>query len=153
VLQRCLASVLLRTRYANYEVLIADDHSVSAQLSEWLGRQHKGRVRVIPMQGPLSQAALINGLREQATGDYLALLSAHGEVISPNWIDALLNQAMRPEVGVVGAKLIERGVDSWPQWRRRFCLRRRSKRRRRLHEPAAAGSELFGRVGRLPHGP
>jgi glycosyltransferase domain-containing protein len=108
VLQRCLASVLLRTRYANYEVLIADDHSVSAQLSEWLGRQHKGRVRVIPMQGPLSQAALINGLREQATGDYLALLSAHGEVISPNWIDALLNQAMRPEVGVVGAKLIER---------------------------------------------
>lgn len=108
VLQRCLASVLLRTRYANYEVLIADDHSVSAELSEWLGRQHKGRVRVIAMDRPSSQAALINALREQATGEYLALLSAHGEVISPNWIDALLNQAMRPEVGVVGAKLIER---------------------------------------------
>lgn len=108
VLQRCLASVLLRTRYANYEVLIADDRSVSAELSEWLSRQQKGRVRVIPVEGPQSKAALINTLRDQATGEYLALLSAHGEVISPNWIDALLNQAMRPEVGVVGAKLIER---------------------------------------------
>lgn len=108
VLQRCLASVLLRTRYANYEVLIADDHSVSAELSEWLGRQEKGRVRVIRFDQPLNHAALINAVGAQATGEYLALLSAHGEVISPNWIDALLNQAMRPEVGVVGAKLIER---------------------------------------------
>jgi glycosyltransferase domain-containing protein len=107
-LQRCMASVLLRTRYANYEVLIANNHSQSPEMVEWLARQEKGRVRVIHLPQPLSRSGVTNAVREQAKGEYLVLLSAQGEVVNPNWIDALLNQAMRPEVGVVGVKLIDR---------------------------------------------
>lgn len=107
-LQRCLASVTLRTRYVSYEVLIADNHSQSPEMVEWLARQEKGRVRVIRTERRLSKAALINAARQQAKGEYLILLSAHSEIVGPNWIDALLNQAMRPEVGVVGAKLLDR---------------------------------------------
>ncbi|RAU39802.1 TIGR00180 family glycosyltransferase [Pseudomonas sp. RIT412] len=107
-LQRCLASVTLRTRYVSYEVLIADNHSQSPDMVEWLARQEKGRVRVIRTEQRLSKAALLNAARRQAKGEYLVLLSPHSEIVGPNWIDALLNQAMRPEVGVVGAKLLDR---------------------------------------------
>lgn len=107
-LQRCLASITLRTRYVSYEVLLADNHSQSAELVEWLARQEKGRVRVVRTEAHLSKAALINAAVAQAKGEYLILLSADSEVVGPNWIDALLNHAMRPEVGVVGAKLIDR---------------------------------------------
>jgi glycosyltransferase domain-containing protein len=107
-LQRCLNSVLLRTRYSNYEVLIADNHSQSPELVEWLGQQEKARVRVIRMPQRLSHAALVNTARQSAKGEFLVLLSTEGEVVSPNWIDSLLNHAQRPEVGVVGAKLLDR---------------------------------------------
>ena len=106
--QRCLASVVLRTRYTHYEVLIADNHSPAPELAEWLARQEKGRVRVVRMPERLSKAAVHNAMRQQAKGEYLILLSAQGEVVNPNWVDSLLNQAMRPEVGVVGAKLLDR---------------------------------------------
>jgi GT2 family glycosyltransferase len=44
----------------------------------------------------------------EAKGEYLLLLAADAEVVNANWIELLLNQAQRPEVGVVGAKLIDR---------------------------------------------
>ncbi|SEQ36966.1 glycosyltransferase domain-containing protein [Pseudomonas sp. NFACC02] len=107
-LQRCLSSILLRTRYSNYEVLIADNHSESPELVDWLARQEKARVSVMRMPRRLSHAALANAARQKAKGEYLVLLSAQAEVVSPNWIDSLLNHALRPEIGVVGAKLLDR---------------------------------------------
>jgi glycosyltransferase domain-containing protein len=107
-LHRCLSNVTLRTRYAHYEVIIADNHSQSPEVTQWLAAQTKGRVRVIRSQTRLSKAALRNSVVAQAKGEYVILLSSEGEVVNPNWIESLLNQAQRPEVGVVGAKLIDR---------------------------------------------
>ncbi|MBO9550261.1 TIGR00180 family glycosyltransferase [Pseudomonas sp.] len=105
-LQRCLTSILQRTRYARYEVLIADNASQSPQLLEWLAQQQgAGKVRVLQSPERLSPAALCNAASSEAKGDYLVLLAADAEVVNANWIEALLNQAQRPEVGVVGAKL------------------------------------------------
>ena len=51
---------------------------------------------------------MYNAASQQAQGEYLVLLSAESEVVNPNWIESLLNHAQRPEVGVVGPKLIDR---------------------------------------------
>jgi glycosyltransferase domain-containing protein len=109
-LQRCLTAVLQRTRYIRYEVLIVDNNSQSPELHQWLDRQQQqnSRIRVLRSEQRLSEAAAVNAAAQQAQGEYLLLLSADSEVVNPNWIDGLLNQAMRPEVGVVGAKLIDR---------------------------------------------
>jgi GT2 family glycosyltransferase len=48
---------------------------------------------------------LLNLAASQAKGEYLVLFSAGGEVISPAWLEGLLNEAQRPEVGVVGGAL------------------------------------------------
>lgn len=108
-LQRCLTAVLQRTRYMRYEVLIVDNRSQSPQVHEWLDHQQQNpRIRILRSDVALSEAALYNAASQQAQGEYLVLLSADSEVVNPNWIDALLNHAMRPEVAVVGPKLVDR---------------------------------------------
>jgi glycosyltransferase domain-containing protein len=110
LLERCLNSVLQRTRYLRYEVLIADNLNQSSAVSAWLDAQQQknGKVRVLRSEQSLSTSALYNSACQQAQGEYLILLAADSEVVNPNWIESLLNQAQRPEVGVVGAKLVDR---------------------------------------------
>lgn len=112
-LQRALIGVLQRTRYQRHEVLIVDNYSQSPELCAWLsGLEGKGeRIRVLRTGQRLSRSALHNFAGAQAKGDYLVLLSAEAQVFNANWLDAMLNQAQRPEVGIVGAKLMDiRGV-------------------------------------------
>jgi GT2 family glycosyltransferase len=110
-LQRCLVSVLQRTRYQNNEIIIADNNSQSSELLAWLEsleQNGRGRIRLVRSEQRLSASALINHAAAQAQGEYMVLLAADAEVINASWIEALLNQAQRPEVGVVGAKLVDR---------------------------------------------
>ncbi|MBC2658437.1 TIGR00180 family glycosyltransferase [Pseudomonas sp. MSSRFD41] len=112
-LQRCLVSVLQRTRYQRYEVLIAENHSQDAELDGWLASlESRGeRIRVLRSKQRVSQSALYNTASREAKGEYLVLLSSEAEVVNANWMESLLNQAQRPEVGVVGARLVdERGA-------------------------------------------
>ena len=108
-LQGALVSVLQRTRYQRHEVLIVDNHSQSPELAEWLSSlEGKGeRIRVLRTGQRLSDSALYNVASAQAKGEYLVLLSAEAQVFNANWLDAMLNQAQRPEVGIVGAKLVD----------------------------------------------
>lgn len=108
-LQRCVVSILQRTRYLRFEVLLASHQGMAPQMLEWLGQleQPGGRVRVLEVEAGLSPSASCNVMAAQARGEYLLWLAADGEVVGPNWIGNLLNQAQRPEVGVVGARLTD----------------------------------------------
>ncbi|KPU58731.1 glycosyltransferase domain protein [Pseudomonas fluorescens] len=107
-LQQCLQAVLLRTRYIQYEVLVALNPNQSAEVNDWLGTCQHPKVSVLHADQTLSDAALYNAASQQAQGEYLVLLAADSEVVNPNWLESLLNHAQRPEVGVVGPKLIDR---------------------------------------------
>ncbi|MCJ8204746.1 TIGR00180 family glycosyltransferase [Pseudomonas sp. RGM2987] len=109
-LQRCLLSVLQRTRYQRYEVLVPLMAAEHATLRTWLGGQghQASRVRLLEIEPGVATGSLINAVSQEAKGDYLVTLAADSEVLNVNWIESLLNQALRPEVGVVGARLIER---------------------------------------------
>lgn len=110
LLERCLNSIAQRTRYQRYEVLVVDNQSQSAAVTGWLDAQAQkaGRVRIVRADQRLSASALHNLAAKEAQGEYLVLMSADSEVVNPNWIESLLNQALRPEVGVVGPKLVDR---------------------------------------------
>ncbi|CAN1599803.1 TIGR00180 family glycosyltransferase [Pseudomonas sp. B21-028] len=109
-LQRCLLSVLQRTRYQRYEVLLCAAAADNAVLRTWLqGQGHQAsRIRLLDIEPGMATGSLINAASQEAKGDYLVTLAADSEIVNVNWIESLLNQALRPEVGVVGAKLIER---------------------------------------------
>lgn len=107
-LQHCLQSVLLRTRYTQYQVLIAVNPNQSAEVKDWLGTFQHAKVGVLHANRTLNDTALYNAASQEAQGEYLVLLATDSEVVNPNWIEALLNHAQRPEVGIVGAKLVDR---------------------------------------------
>jgi len=103
-LQACLSAVLQRTRYPRYEVLVAcaqGQSSVDAAAGKGLG----GRVQMLAGEPGASREALLNQAASHARGEYLVLLSTHCNVLTPAWVESLLNEALRPEVGIVGARL------------------------------------------------
>ncbi|WP_194788001.1 glycosyltransferase [Pseudomonas sp. UFMG81] len=103
-LRACLTSVLQRTRYPRYEVLVACERSSEdlASLVQGCG----ARVRLLETHQAASTGELLNLAAANAQGEQLVLLSAHCQVVAPAWLEALLNQAQRPEVGVVGSLLV-----------------------------------------------
>lgn len=107
-LQASLENIRLRTRYTQYEVLVVDNASQDPQMLAWLDqlRAPAGRVRVACSEQPVSMPMLYNAACRQANGEFLVLLDSAADIVNPNWLESLLNHAQRPEVGVVGAKLI-----------------------------------------------
>jgi GT2 family glycosyltransferase len=109
LLQRCVESLIEKTRYPHYELLIVDNQSQTEEARTWLAgvaAMGDDRVRVLHYDHPFNFSAMNNLAVEQARGDYVVLLNNDTAIIEPGWLDALLNHAQRPEVGAVGAKLL-----------------------------------------------
>lgn len=109
VLQRCVESLLEKTSYANYELLIVDNNSETPEAMAWFeGVEAMGdsKVRILRYPHPFNYSAINNMAAREARGEYLVLLNNDTAIISESWLDELLNHALRPEVGIVGAKLL-----------------------------------------------
>ena len=109
MLQRCVESLLEKTRYAHYELLIVDNNSETVEAREWLAaieQMGEEKVRVLRYPQPFNYSAINNMAAREARGEYLVLLNNDTAIISESWLDELLNHAQRPEVGIVGAKLL-----------------------------------------------
>jgi GT2 family glycosyltransferase len=110
LLRRCIDSVVTRSTYDNYEIVIVDNQSTDADTLAYLA---DGPWRVIPYPHRFHYARMINLAARLVECDALLFLNNDTEVITSDWIEALLEQAMRPEVGVVGGRLF--WADGRPQ--------------------------------------
>ena len=107
LLERCLSGLLTETDYPNLEILIVDNGSRQSDALQLLQRaQHDPRVRVLSRPGPFNWSALNNAAAAIATGEILLLLNNDIEVVEPGWLAAIAGQVMRPDIGVVGARLL-----------------------------------------------
>nr|WP_313404732.1 glycoside hydrolase family 99-like domain-containing protein [Pseudomonas sp.] len=109
LLQRCVESILEKTSYRHYELILIDNASQQAESLDWFAGMQAmagSSLQVIRLDQAHSRAALFNLAAARAQGEYLLLLSADTAVIEPGWLEAMLNHAQRPEVGIVGARLI-----------------------------------------------
>lgn len=98
-------TLLDKTAYPDYEVLLLRQDSPGTTLNS--NPAYAERVRVIPIVEPLSGAAL-NLAAEQARGDYLLWLDGRSLVLQPDWIERLLGQFVEDDIGIVGARLLDR---------------------------------------------
>lgn len=105
-LRRCISSVLEKSTYDNYEIIVAENNSETQEIWRYYRELEKNaRVRVIRYEGAFNYSAVNNlGVRE-ADGDYILLLNNDTQVITVNWMEELLMYAQREDVGAVGAKL------------------------------------------------
>ena len=107
-LQQCLESVLERSTYSNLHVLVTDDSdgTAVADLCRALGRlDPRLRYRRFRLK-PFNYSAINNSAVSLVDTPYVVLLNDDITVITPDWVEAMLEHAQRPEVGVVGAKLL-----------------------------------------------
>ncbi|MEK4239849.1 glycosyltransferase family 2 protein [Paenibacillus sp. FSL H7-0714] len=108
VLQTCLESIFEKTNYENFEVLIIDNGSDDSEVIEayrYWETKEKSRFKVWPLDIPFNYSKLNNYGVTKAKGELLLLLNNDVEVISENWLTDMVGQAVRPEVGAVGASL------------------------------------------------
>jgi GT2 family glycosyltransferase len=105
----CLDSIFKKTTFTNFEVIFIDNGSneddVLSLLQFW-EKNEPIRFKRYIKDISFNFSELINYGREKATGNFLILLNNDTEIISEDWIESLLNQAQRSEIGAVGCKLI-----------------------------------------------
>lgn len=109
VLRRCLETLLETTDYKNYEILIVDNQSTDVDAADYLRRladMDLPNLQVLSYPYSFNFADMNNLAAQEARGEYLVLLNNDTAIIKPDWLDALLNHAQRPDVGIVGAKLL-----------------------------------------------
>ena len=99
-LKRCIESIETLTTYDN-EILIVDTGGPDPARLRYLNSL---QYRVIPSAG-LNRPGAINLAASQAEGGHLLFLDDVTEVISGDWMEAMLEHAQRPEIGAVGARL------------------------------------------------
>lgn len=108
VLKRCIDSVEDLTRYRNFEIIIIENNSVEEETFTYYEQAvaRYDNIRVVTWEGEFNYSAINNfGVRD-AQGDFILLLNNDVEVIEPKWLESMLAICQRPEVGVVGAKLL-----------------------------------------------
>ncbi|HET7489580.1 MAG TPA: glycosyltransferase family 2 protein [Acidimicrobiales bacterium] len=111
MLRRCVGSVLERSTYRCFEFVLVDNQSTDPDTLGYLASGFPGRVVRYPHR--FNYARMMNLAAREAAGDLLLFLNNDTEVITPGWLEALIEHAQRPEVGVVGPRL--RYLDGRPQ--------------------------------------
>jgi GT2 family glycosyltransferase len=107
ILETCVESIQKKTAYANLEVLIVDNQSRSAETLEYFAAvERRGVARVLRYDAPFNFAAINNFAARHARGTVLGLLNNDLEVVDGGWLEEMVSQAIRPEIGAVGARLL-----------------------------------------------
>ena len=107
LLRPCLDSILRRTEYPNYEVLIVDNGSVDVRTARYLADVERDpRIRVLSYPGTYNFSAINNFAVREAQGSHLCLLNNDTEVIAGAWLTEMMRYSVRFDVGAVGAKLL-----------------------------------------------
>lgn len=108
LLKRCIESLMEKTAYTRYELLIIDNCSADDDACRFLNDLAAlglEQVRILRYDAPFNFAEINNAAAQQARGDVLLFLNNDCEIIDKNWLDAMLEHALRPEVALVGARL------------------------------------------------
>lgn len=105
-LKKCIDSVLERTDYPNYEVIVVENNSTTEEIFEYYKEIEAKGVQVVTWEDEFNYSAINNFGVGFAKGEYIILLNNDIEVIEPSWMRKMLTNCMREEVGIVGAKLL-----------------------------------------------
>ncbi|MGM0695095.1 MAG: glycosyltransferase family 2 protein [Pseudomonadota bacterium] len=107
ILKPCVDAILERTDYPHLEVLILDNQSRCTETLDYMRdvSNRDARVRVLRWNEPFNYSAINNYGALHARGEILGLVNNDIEPIHADWLEEMVRQACRPEIGCVGAKL------------------------------------------------
>lgn len=107
ILKVCIDSILAKTTYKNYEIVIVENNSTTEEIFEYykeLEQNEKIIVTHYPNKG-FNYSAIINHGVKNSTGEYIVQLNNDTELVTENWLELMLGFCQREDVGGVGVKL------------------------------------------------
>lgn len=107
ILSLCIKSIIEKTSYENYEIIIVDNQTTDAKTLAYFDEltntyQH---IKIIHYDKPFNYSAINNFAVEHANANIIGLINNDVEVISDHWLSEMVQHALRPNIGAVGAKL------------------------------------------------
>ena len=104
LVQRCVTSIEEVSTYQNYDIILLDNDSVKPESHEYFATT---KYRVVPCPGPFNYAAIVNRGVHHSDADYVVTLNNDTIVVTPDWLEQMLSLVTLPDVGVVGACLLD----------------------------------------------
>jgi GT2 family glycosyltransferase len=106
LLRPCVDSILRRSTYPAFEIIIVDNGSDDPACLAWMQQAAKDpRISIRRDDRPFNFSALNNAAVADARGEFIALVNNDIEVITPGWLEEMVSLAARPGIGAVGARL------------------------------------------------
>ena len=103
----CVDSILEKTEYPNYEIILINNNSYEKETFYYIEKaKENDKVNVFDYDGSFNWSKINNFASEKSNGDVLVFLNNDTEVISKNWLSLLVSDAIQPNVGAVGSKLL-----------------------------------------------
>ncbi len=111
VLKRCIDSIQSLSTYPNYEIVVVNNGSHEPSTLEYFEQLRdqspaQPGVQILDYPAEFNFSAINNFAVAHTTGELILLLNDDTEVITPQWLEAMVEHAVRPEVGAVGARLL-----------------------------------------------
>lgn len=107
-IKKCIESIIENTTYPYFEIIIVDTGSTDSQVNNFYGKliNDNENIQIVKYKKKFNFSDACNYGADNSNGEYLLFLNNDTEVITHDWIQSLLEHAQRPEVGMVGPKLI-----------------------------------------------
>ena len=96
LLSRCIESIVAKTSYTDYEIVIVNNDSESQEARDFFART---RHRILHFRGPFNFSAINNFAVEQTNCPWLLFLNNDVEVIEPDWLGVMVEHVQRPRGG------------------------------------------------------
>jgi len=107
LVKQCIDSIREKTTYPHYEIVLIDNGSDEQESLDYFAELNaQDNITVIRDDGNFNFSRLNNVAAREAKGEVLCLMNNDIEIITPDWLDEMVSQALRPEIGAVGAKLL-----------------------------------------------
>jgi O-antigen biosynthesis protein len=104
LLAPCIESIESITSYPNYRIIILDNDSVERSTLDYFA---SSKHRVIASPGPFNYAKIMNQGVSESSADFIVTLNNDTVVLTPDWLEQLIELASMPDVGIVGARLLD----------------------------------------------
>ncbi|MBB1472875.1 glycosyltransferase family 2 protein [Luteimonas sp. MC1782] len=106
LLKACIDSIVEKTTYPAYEIVVVDNQSSEPDALDYLASlRGDARIRVVTYDAPFNYSRINNHAVAAARGSVLCLMNNDITVITPGWLEEMVGHACRQGVGAVGAML------------------------------------------------
>lgn len=108
ILETCIDSIIKKTTYKNYEIIIVENNSETKEIFEYYKELEKNeKIKIVKYEEKgFNYSKIINFGVKKSDGEFIVQLNNDTEIQTEDWLEDMLGFASREDIGAVGCKLL-----------------------------------------------